>query len=86
MPLDQEGKPVPETKKGSLHFHCNLGSCYDSMIQENVNSYVPKHKSWLKPADLAFVAKLTKEEIDAEATHQKNKSGFDIMFEQVSKE
>ena len=33
-----------------------------------------------------FVPKKTKEELDAKAAKQKNKSGFDIMFEQVSKE
>lgn len=57
MPFDQHGKPVHESKPGSLHFHCNLGSCFDSLIEEQVNSFVPKHKSWLKPSDLAFVAK-----------------------------
>lgn len=42
---------------------------------------MPKHKSWLKPTDMALVAKKTKEEIDAEAARKKGKSGFDIMFE-----
>ena len=56
------------------------------MIQEQINSYVPKHKSWLKAADLEFVAKKSKEEVDSEAAKMKGKSGFDIMFEAVSKE
>ena len=61
MPHDQYGRPVHESKPGSLHFHSNLGSCFDSIIAEKVNSYVPKHKSWLKPSDLAFVAKKDQE-------------------------
>jgi len=35
---------------------------------------------------LKFIPKKTTEELDAETAKQKNKSGFDIMFEQVSKE
>ena len=67
MPLDSYGKPIGESKPGNLHFHCNLGSCLDSVIQERINSYVPKHKSYLKESDLKFVAKKTKEELDAKA-------------------
>ena len=33
MPHDEQtGHPVKKTKPGSLRFHCNLGSCYDSVI------------------------------------------------------
>ena len=49
MPLDEKTqKPVKKNQEGNLHFHMNLGSCYDSMIQEQMHSFVPKHKSYLK--------------------------------------
>ena len=51
-----------------------------------MHSYVPKHKSWLKESDLAFVPKKTKEELDAAALKEKRKSGFDIMYQQVMHE
>ena len=87
MPLERRtGKPVAPNKPGSLHFHCNLGSSYDGMITEMMNSFVPKHKSWLKEKDLVYVPKKTKEEENAINEKQKNKSGIDIMFEQVSKD
>ena len=47
---------------------------------------MPKHKSWLKESDLAFVPKKTKEELDAAALKEKRKSGFDIMYQQVMHE
>ena len=84
MPHEKRsGKMIGPKKPGNLHFHCDLGSCYDSLIQEQMNSYVPKHKSWLKEKDLRYVIKLTKEEEDAAIMKEKRKSGFDIMFEQV---
>lgn len=58
MPQDIHGNPVLD-KKGALHFHCNLGSCMDDMIRDEINSFVPKHKSYLKESDLAFVGKKT---------------------------
>lgn len=47
---------------------------------------MPKHKSWLKPADLAFVPKKTPEEIEAENKKQKLKDGLDGMYEMVNRE
>ena len=47
---------------------------------------MPKHKSYLKASDLAYVAKPTKAEEDAKNEKEKQKDGFDIMFEQVTKE
>ena len=47
---------------------------------------MPKHKSYLKESDLIFVPKKTQEELDAKTAKQKAKTGFDIMFEQVTKE
>ena len=33
MPLDKKtGKPIDKDKPGSLHFHINVGSCYDGYI------------------------------------------------------
>ena len=65
MPIDRKtGKPVKSKNQGSLHFHCNLGSCYDSLIQEQMNMYVPRHKSYLKEGDLKYVPAKTKEELD----------------------
>ena len=56
MPRDERsGQPIKVQKPGSLHFHMNLGSCYDSMITEEMNSFVPKHKSYLKESDLRYV-------------------------------
>ena len=82
MPLDRKTKkPVGAKQPGSLHFHCNLGSSFDDVIEKRMNSFVPKHKSWLKEQDLVYVPKKTKEEEDAINYKQKNKSGIDIMFE-----
>ena len=62
MPRDQRtGLPIKAHKPGSLHFHMNMGSCFDSKITEEMNSFVPKHKSYLKESDLGYVAKNTKE-------------------------
>ena len=81
MPLNEKTKkPVGPNKPGSLHFHMNIGSCYDSYIQEQMTSFVPKHKSWLKESDLAYQAKPTKAEEDAANAKEKQKDGFDIMF------
>ena len=87
MPHDEKTKkPIESKKPGSLHFHMNLGSCYDSHIAEQMNSYVPKHKSWLKESDLQYVAKPTKAEEDAANEKEKRKDGSDIMFAQVTRE
>lgn len=87
MPLDEKTKkPVGKNNKGALHFHMNLGSCYDSLIEEKMHSFVPKHKSYLKNSDLQYAAKKTKAEQDVINEKEKNKDGFDLMFEQVSKE
>ena len=51
-----------------------------------MNSFVPKHKSYLKEKDINYVPKKTKEEVDAAALKEKRKSAIDIMFDQVSKE
>ena len=37
MPLDAQGKPVKDGKEGALHFHCNIGSSLDGVIQERMN-------------------------------------------------
>jgi len=82
MPLDEKSKkPVKSHQPGSLHFHMNIGSCYDSHIAEQMNSFVPKHKSYLKESDLAYVAKPTKEEENAANEKEKDKDGFILMFE-----
>ena len=87
MPLDgKTKKPVNSKKPGSLHFHMNLGSCFDSHIAEQMTSFVPKHKSYLKEADLAYISKPTKEQEDAANVKEKAKDGADIMFEQVTKD
>ena len=75
------GKPVHPKKPGNLHFHVNLGSCFDSLIAEQVNSYVPKHKSFLKESDIKYVPKKTKKELDEENEKEKAKSAIDHMFE-----
>ena len=46
-----------------------------------MTSFVPKHKSYLKESDLAYVSKPTKAEEDAANAKEKQKDGFDIMFE-----
>lgn len=51
-----------------------------------MNSFVPKHKSYLKEKDLRYVPKKTKEEIDAALFKEKRKSAIDLMFDQVCKE
>ena len=51
-----------------------------------MHSFVPKHKSYLKDTDLKYAAKKTKAEQDAINEKEKNKDGFDLMFEQVTKE
>lgn len=51
-----------------------------------MHSFVPKHKSYLKNSDLQYAAKKTKAEQDVINEKEKNKDGFDLMFEQVSKE
>ena len=69
-----------------MHFHMNLGGSYDAMIQERIHSYVPKHKSYLKETDVKYVAKKTKAEENAINEKEKKKDGFDLMFEQVTRE
>lgn len=73
-------------KPGSLRFHLNAGSCFDSVIAERLNSYIPKHKSYLKESDLKYVPKKTDAELDAENEREKAKSGIDHMFDQVVRE
>ena len=51
-----------------------------------MNSFVPKHKSYLKASDLQHVAKPTKAEEDAAHEKFKRKDGFDIMFDNVTKD
>ena len=46
-----------------------------------MSSFVPKHKSYLKESDLAYITKPTKEEEDKQNEKEKQKDGFDIMFE-----
>ena len=75
MPLDRKTKkPIKDGKPGSLHFHMDLGSCYDSLIEEQMNSFVPKHKSYLKPKDLIYVKKPTKAQEDAATEKEKEKT------------
>ena len=63
MPHEEKtGMPINPRKPGSLHFHLNTGGCFDSVIQEQVHSFVPKHKSYLKESDLKYMTKPTKEE------------------------
>ena len=47
---------------------------------------MPRHKSYLKESDLVFVAKKTEEELMKENEKKKVKTGFEIMYEQVSRE
>ena len=86
MPRDHKGKPIKENKAGALRFSCKLGSCYDSLIEETMNSIVPKHKSYLKEKDLINVQKPTKEQIMAKDKKEKAKTAVDIMFGMVVKE
>ena len=46
-----------------------------------MSSFVPKHKSYLKPRDLAYVPKPTKEEEDAKNEQEKQKSQIDFLFD-----
>lgn len=72
MPLERKsGKPVRASKPGSLHFHMKVGSCFDGYIQQQMNSFVPKHKSFIKPRDLAYIEKPTKAEEDAAIEREK---------------
>ena len=87
MPREEmTGQPVHPRKPGNLRFHMNVGSCFDSVINERLNSYVPKHKSFLRESDLKFVPKKTDEELDAENEREKAKSGIDHMYDQVVRE
>ena len=82
MPVDRHTKkPIDDTKAGNLHFHMNLGSSYDDVIQERMNKFIPKHKSWLKDKDLKYVKQRTKEQEDAKNEKEKKKTGFDHMFD-----
>ena len=64
MPLDSKGNPIDDKKRqGALRFSCKLGSCYDSLIEEEMNCIVPKHKSFLKQSDLVSLQKPTKEQL-----------------------
>ena len=63
MPFEPKtGMPINPRKPGSLHFHLNTGGCFDSVIQEELSSFVPKHKSYLKESDFKYMTKPTKEE------------------------
>ena len=87
MPLDRKtGKPIKDGKPGSLHFHMDLGSCYDSFIEEQMNSFVPKHKSFLKPRDLVYVKKPTKAQEDAAIEKEKEKTEADLVYDQVTRD
>ena len=51
-----------------------------------MNSYVPKHKAFLRPRDLAYIPKPTRAEEDAVIEKNKQMSEVDILFNQVSKD
>ena len=64
MPRDQKGMPVEENQPGAYRFQCNLGSCHDKRIEEEVQFIVPKDKSYIKSSDLKMIPMLTKEQED----------------------
>ena len=87
MPHEEKtGMPINPRKAGSLHFHLNTGGCFDSVIQEHVHSFVPKHKSYLKDKDLKYVTKPTKEEKQELHNKQNQKTNMDILYEKIAKE
>jgi hypothetical protein len=36
----------------NAHFHGRFGTCFDEIIEEELNCFVPKHKSYLKQKDI----------------------------------
>ena len=87
MPREKKtGKPIKISKPGNLHFHMNLGGCFDGVIQDQMNSFVPKHKSFIKPRDFSYVPKPTKEQEDAEHHLEAQKTQADLLFDQVTKD
>ena len=46
-----------------------------------MNSYVPRHKSYLKPKDLVYVKKPTKAEEDAAIEKEKEKTETDLIYD-----
>ena len=63
------------TKKD--RFHGNFGTCFDGLIERELNYFVPKHKSYLKLRDLnARAGKLA----------VKNTTGHDLKMHQSEAE
>ena len=86
MPRDAKGMPVDDGKPGAYRFLCNLGSCYDKHIDEELLYHVPKHKSYIKQSDLRVIPQMTPEEEAQQYRLQKEKGAIDIMYDQCMRE